>query len=433
MGGPGGRPARTPFAAELERLLARRGLSWRKFATMARYTPGWLSKIKNGAQPSADFARRCDELLEAHGTLMALAGVTQPRPAELPAAIAGFVAREAHLDRLHELLAEPHRPGTSRVAVVEGAPGVGKTALALRWAHDVAHRFPDGQLFADLRGFSHDASPAAPHDVLGELLTALGTGVDVVPLDLARRAALFRSVLADRAVLLVLDNAADADQVQPLLPGSGSCAVVVTSRRALPALALRTHGIRLDVGRLTDAESVELLRQAIGEERMLTDPGAPAKLVERCGHLPLALRIAAEHLISDPRLSVRDLVDYLAEERRTLDVLALDDQVAVRTVFSWSYRCLEEDQRRVLRLISAGRCGEVTTSAVAQQAGISHEQAQHSLYALVTAHMLEHLGGDRYRLHELLRLFAAERVEDSPAPAARRSRVVAHPRIPTSR
>lgn len=413
MGSKAGR-AHGPFAAELERLLARRGMSWRKFADLAGYTPGWLSKIKNGTPPSVDFARRCDELLEARGTLLALVGSTVPRPAELPAAVAGFVGRRGHLDQLDALLAKLHRPGASRIAVIEGAPGVGKTALALRWAHDVSHRFPDGQLFVDLGGFSHDHSPATPEDVLEELLLGLGSPVDVGLLDLTRRAALLRSMLADREVLLVLDNAADSDQVQPLLPGSGCCFVVVTSRRSLPALAVRTHGERLDLGRLSDAEGEELLREALGTARLAADPSAPAalaELVRRCGHLPLALRIAAEHLITDPLLSVGDLVRHLAEEDNRLNVLALDDQVAVRAVFSWSYRRLDVEERRVLRMISTLGHTEITAAAVGVLAGLEHERAQQVLYSLVVAHMLEHLGGDRYRLHELLALFAAERAE----------------------
>lgn len=398
----------------------RRGLSWRRFAELAGYTPSWLSKIKNGTPPSVDFARRCDELLEARGALLALAGTSRPRPAELPAAVAGFVGRREHLAHLDALLAKPRPPGASRLAVIEGAPGVGKTALALRWAHDASARFPDGQLYVDLRGFAHCRTPTAPEDVLEELLLALGASTtDIGPLSLARRSALLRSMLADRQVLLVLDNAASAEQVQPLLPGSGSCFVVVTSRRAMSALAVRTHGERLDVGRLTDEEGEELVREAVGAARLADAPSAPTaltELVQRCGHLPLALRIAAEHLITDPLLSVRDLVDQLTEEDHRLDALALDDRVAVRTVFSWSYRGLDDEERRVLRLISALGCAETTTAAIAAVAGVEYERAQQLLHSLVCAHMLESRGGDRYRLHELLRLYAAERVahEDDP-------------------
>ncbi|MGW4109284.1 helix-turn-helix domain-containing protein [Actinosynnema sp. NPDC004786] len=439
MGEAGDRRGRTPFAAELERHLVRRGLSWRKFADLAGYTPGWLSKIKNGTPPSPEFARRCDELLEAHGTLLALAGNSRPRPAELPAAIAGFIGRGEHLAALDAMLTKPQLRGASRVAVIEGAPGVGKTALALRWAHDVSPRFPDGQLFVDLRGFSPHRSPTPPEDALEELLLALGSSsADVAGLDLDRRAALLRSLLADRQVLLVLDNAADSEQVRPLLPGSGSCFAVVTSRRALPGLTLRTHGGRLDVGRLTDAESVDLLRDALGEARLAEDQAAPMELVRRCGHLPLALRIAAEHLLTNPLRSVRDLVADLTEESSRLDVLSLDDEVAVRTVFSWSYRRLSADERRALRLVGALPPEEITTAAVAVASAMPYERTQQLLNSLVSAHMLEHLGGDRFRLHELLRLFAVERVAEEDerarvaAALARLDRWSALDRLPTS-
>jgi tetratricopeptide (TPR) repeat protein/transcriptional regulator with XRE-family HTH domain len=411
----------SPFAEELERLLRKRGLSWRRLSDLIGYTPSWLSKIKHGAPPSAELARKCDQVLEAEGQLIALAASTgsPARLAQLPAAAATFVGREAELFELSEILACHGDPGTPQTVAIDGPPGAGKTALALRVAHAVVDQYSDGQLYVDLRGYSPDAQPRIVDEVLEEFLTALGVQIDVIPAGLEARAKLYRSVLADRRVMVVLDNAADSQQLQPLMPASSGCGVLVTSRKRITGLAMRGDR-RITLGPMSEDESITLLRKVIGTERAAAEPDAVRALADRCGHLPLALRIAAERVATHPHHSVSLLVEELATEEQRLDGLSTDDSVAVKTVFSWSYRDLSTDAARMFRLIGLHSGSHLSTGAAAALADQPLIRARRLLDRLTAVHLLEGLGNDRYRMHDLLRVYAAEQAADEE-PAAERT------------
>lgn len=400
----------SPFAEELERLLRKRGLSWRRLSDLIGYTPSWLSKIKHGAPPSAELARKCDQVLEAEGQLIALAAATggPVRLAQLPAAAATFVGRDAELFALSQILASHGAPGTPQTIAIDGPPGAGKTALALRVAHMVVEHYSDGQLYVDLRGYSPDGRPRLVDEVLEEFLTALGVQIDVIPAGLEARAKLYRSVLADRRVLVVLDNAGGSQQLQSLVPASSGCGVVITSRKRITGVEIRGDS-RVTLGPMAEEESVALLRKVIGAERAAAEPEAIRALADRCGHLPLALRIAAERVATHPHLSVSLLVEELATENERLDGLSTDDDsVAVKTVFSWSYRDLSADAARMFRLIGLHTGSHVRTGAAAALADQPVIQARRILDRLTAVHLLEGLGNDRYRMHDLLRVYAAE-------------------------
>jgi len=403
----------SPFADELERLLRKRGLSWRRLSDLIGYTPSWLSKIKHGAPPSAELARKCDQVLEADGQLIALAASTggPVRLAQLPAAAATFVGRDAELYALSGILSYEGEPGTPQLVAIDGPPGAGKTALALRVAHSVADQYSDGQLYVDLRGYSPDGQPRVVDEVLEEFLTALGVQMEVIPAGLEARAKLYRSVLADRRVLVVLDNAADSQQLEPLLPGSAGCGVVVTSRKRLGGLTV-TGDRRITLGPMAEEESTLLLRKVIGKERADAEPDAVRALASRCGHLPLALRIAAERVATHPHHAVSLLVEELATEEQRLEALATDDSVAVKTVFSWSYRDLSADAARMFRLIGMHSGSHIRTGAAAALAGQPLVRARRLLDRLTGVHLVEGLGNDRYRMHDLLRVYAAEQAAD---------------------
>jgi tetratricopeptide (TPR) repeat protein/transcriptional regulator with XRE-family HTH domain len=403
------------FGAVLRRWRELRGVSLRGLARLVNYSPGHLSKIEHGIKsPTMDLARACDKVLATGGELAELVRVDSPArlpyPAQLPAGAAGsFVGRDDVLHRLDEVLA-----GSQDAVVtvaIDGPPGAGKTALALRWAHHATHRFPDGQLYADLRGYSPDCLPAKPEEVLEEFLAAFGVPAKNIPAGTDQRAAMFRSVLAGRRVLVVLDNAADSEQVRALLPGAAGCGVVVTSRKRLSGLVIWAGAHRVTLGPMSSRESVALLRRVVGAERADAEAAAVEALAERCGHLPLALRVVAERVASRPHHAVADLVDELAAEGERLDLLAAEDDasLAVRAAFSCSYRDLSPDVARMFRLLGLHPGVETSAAAAAALAGEPLPTARRRLDALANAHLIEEIDRDRYRLHDLLRDYAAER------------------------
>lgn len=258
-------------------------------------------------------------------------------PAQLPADVSAFVGREAEFELLDGLLDVSAESSSLAVGIIHGPAGVGKSGLAVRWADRTADSFPDGQLFADLSG--NGSGPVRTGDVLGGFLQALGVPSAEIPSGLNERAALFRSVLRGRRVLVLLDNAESSAQIQPLLPGNRECCLLVTSRGQLSELLSKYGPLQLSLKALDMSSAVQLLGAVAGQERVAAEPGAAEQLVELCDRLPLALHLAAARLASRPHWTIRHLVDRFADEDRRLDELSRDEQ-GVRASYDASYRRL---------------------------------------------------------------------------------------------
>ncbi|ALG11551.1 AfsR/SARP family transcriptional regulator [Kibdelosporangium phytohabitans] len=366
-----------------------------------------------GIEPGVDVRRMHQRIL---GADPALDIAPEPEPAAqpvpprlLPPDVAYLAGREKELATLDGLLGT----GRAELAVVVGSGGIGKTSLVVRWAHRVAGHFPDGQLFIDLRG--HE-SPMTAEQALTQLLRVLGTACQAVPVTVDEQVALYRSLLADRKVLVVLDNAGNAEQCRPLLPSAPGCAAVVTSRADLRGLTVVNDArmVRLDV--LGAAEARALLAELIGDE-----PDAITELAHLCGYLPLALRIAAANLLGGQHATVLDYVTALREGDR-MAILAIegDPSVAVRATFLLSYRALDATTARVFRLLGAAACLDFTVHAAAAACGLPGTQARRSLDRLVAANLLAQRGS-RYHFHDLIREFAASQCAGEDSPADRRA------------
>ncbi len=322
----------------------------------------------------------------------------------MPARVPSFVNRSAELAALDRHAAEAG-PG---IAVVVGGPGSGKTALALHWAHRIRTQFRDGDLFVNLRGYDA-GSPPSTDAVLDGFLRALNVPPGHIPADTDAKAALYRSLLAERRVLIVLDNAADAEQVRALLPGSDGCATVITSRSRLAGLTAREGAARMDLAVLPEAEATELLRMVAGSDRIDEAPSAAAELASLCGYLPLALRIAGDYLASHPFEAVIDLVEALAVEGQRLESLGDAEQAeSVRAVFSWSYRGLPGEWARAFRLLGLHVGHDIDIDAAAALLAVGEGKARRILDGLAGLHLITQVGRDRFGMHDLLRAYAAE-------------------------
>jgi tetratricopeptide (TPR) repeat protein len=354
----------------------------------------------------------CQELQRQQGRDGPSAAVSlRAPPAQLPADVSVFTGRVEELAELDCLLAAsrsaPSGDSTAVViSAVSGTAGVGKTALALRWAHRVRGEFPDGQLYVNLRGYD-PGPPMSAGDALAGFLRALGLGGQDIPLEVDERAGAYRSLLAGRRMLVVLDNAADGGQVRPLLPGTSSCVVVVTSRDAMAGLVARDGARRLDLDLLPLGDAVALLRTLIGE-RVVAEPAAAVTLAGQCARLPLALRVAAELAASRPGAGLAELVAELADEQRRLDLFDAggDSHTAVRPVFSWSYRHLSTPAARAFRLLGLHPGPDLDSYAAAALCATSRDQIQPLLDLLARAHLLAPMGHGRYGMHDLLRAYA---------------------------
>jgi DNA-binding SARP family transcriptional activator/tetratricopeptide (TPR) repeat protein len=331
-------------------------------------------------------------------------------PRELPGPVPQFVGRVAELADLTGMLerASVQRPRTLVISAIAGMAGVGKTALAMQWAHQVADRFPDGQLHVNLRGYD-PGQPVLAADVLAGFLRSLGVAEQDIPAETGERAARYRSLLAGRRMLIVIDNAADVEQVRPLLPGSPSCVTVVTSRDALAGLVARDGARRLDLGLLPPAEAVGLLRALIGD-RVDAEPEATVTLAGYCARLPLALRVAAERAAASPGLSLADVTSGLADQQERLDLLdaAGDRLTAVRAVFSWSVRHLDNEAARAFRLLGLHPGADFDAYAAAALTDTTLRQARWLLHRLAGAHLIQPARTGRYGMHDLLRAYAAD-------------------------
>jgi DNA-binding SARP family transcriptional activator/Tfp pilus assembly protein PilF/DNA-binding XRE family transcriptional regulator len=344
-------------------------------------------------------------------------------PRQLPHHGGHFTGRAAELAELSGLLAAGDPPGTVVVSAIGGTAGVGKTALAIYWAHQAAARFPDGQLYVNLRGYD-PGQPVPAADALAGFLRALGLPGQQIPAGLDERAARYRSLMAGRRALVIADNAASAEQVRPLLPGTQTCVVLVTSRDSLAGLVARDGARRLDLDLLPPADAAALLRALIGE-RAEADPGAVALLAGLCARLPLALRVAAEFVIARPAARLASLAGELAGQQR-LDLLAAggDPRTAVRAVFSWSYRHLDAAAARAFRLLGLQPCADVDQYAAAALTGGTAGRARALLELLTRAHLIQ--PGERegrYAMHDLLRAYAAELAATADTAAQRQAAV----------
>ncbi|MFI0405838.1 AfsR/SARP family transcriptional regulator [Actinomadura sp. 3N508] len=349
-----------------------------------------------------------------------------PVPQQLPPDVSGFSGRTAELARLAGLLPEPGtRPGTVVIASMSGMAGVGKTTLAVHWAYRIRDEFPDGTLFADLRGYSRIGPPARPDEVLDGFLRALQVPPAAIPPTLEERAAMYRSQLDRRRMLIILDNAASSAQLRWLLPGTGGCLAVVTSRSCLSGLVVRSGAHRVPVDVLSRDESLSLLREVMGAGRVDAEPEAAEELARLCAGLPLALRLAAERAATRPHLTLADLTKELEDEHDRLDLLAApdDETTAVRAAFSWSYHALPPDAARTFRLLGLHPGPDISLDAVAALTGQERQCARGQLDTLTNVHLLQETAHERYRLHDLLRVYARDRAH-ADEPAAERNSAV---------
>ncbi len=331
------------------------------------------------------------------------------RPAQLPAALPGFVGRAPQLRRLDALLAGADAGRSMLIATVDGTAGVGKTALVLHWAHRVRGRFPDGQLYVNLRGYG-PGTPADPAVVLAQFLAAVGVPADQLPADTEARAGLFRSTLVDRRMLVVLDNARNAGQVRPLLPGGAGCVVVVTSRNQLAGLSVRDGAYRVSLDQLDDEDATALLGRYVGAARLAAEPGAVAGILSQCAGLPLALSLVGD--LATRERTLPEVATELADHRTRLAVLAdEDDDTSVRTVFSWSYQALPIEVAGLFRLLALHPGPDIGLPAAAALAGLTPQHTRRLLDTLTGGHLIEQRRAGRYEFHDLLRAYARDLTE----------------------
>ncbi|WBB58541.1 BTAD domain-containing putative transcriptional regulator [Streptomyces sp. WMMC500] len=343
------------------------------------------------------------------------------RPAQLPADLAAFTGREAELQRAEALLPDDGtEPATVLISTIGGMAGIGKTALAVHWAHRIAHRYPDGQLYIDLRGFDAAGSAVPPAEAVRVFLDALGVPSRRIPADLEAQAALYRSLLTTRRMLIVLDNARDSEQVLPLLPGASGCLVIVTSRSQLTHLIAGYGAQPLTLSPLTATEAHGFLVRRIGATRLMAEPQATKEIIARCARLPLALAIVAARAATYPGFPLKAIAGELRDSRDSLDAFTGGDLgTDVRAVFATSYEALPVPAARLFRLLGLHPGRDISVPAAAALAGLPPRETRGLLSELTRAHLLtEHTPG-RYTLHDLLRVYAAERVRSQESEGER--------------
>jgi tetratricopeptide (TPR) repeat protein len=346
-------------------------------------------------------------------------------PRQLPPAIPHFIGRQAELESLAEQAGRTGGAARSMViSVISGTAGVGKTTLAVRLAHDVAARFPDGQLYVNLRGFDPSRRPIQPSTAIRGFLRALAVPAQQIPARLDQQAGMYRSVLAGKRMLLVLDNARDEDQVRPLLPGSAGCLVIVTSRRQLTGLAAADGAHQLTLGLFTPGEGRELLARRLARQRVVAEPEAAAELVKMCALLPLALSVVAARAATLPTVPLAAQADELRDTQARLDAFDTGDVASsIRATFARSYLDLSQPARRMFRLLGLHPGPDVSVAAAASMAGVPADRARAALRELARFHLAtEHVQG-RFSCHDLLRAYATEQAIASDAEPERRAAV----------
>jgi tetratricopeptide (TPR) repeat protein len=448
--GPLLRARRKSAGMSQEELAARSGLSVRAIGDLERGRtrcpyPASVRRLARALDLSDEarqelFAAAARRLAGAATARAAAAPVSDPLPVgnrrliprQLPGSVRQFVGRRDELTALTALLDDAGRSASTGtvIAAISGTAGVGKTVLAVHWARQVAGLFPDGQLYLNLGGYGPGEAPVTLAQALRHFLDAFAIPPDRIPAGLAAQGALYRSLLAGKRVLIVLDNAQDAEHVRPLLPGSPSCLVVVTSRSQLPGLVATEEACAITLGLLNKDEAYELLERRLGAGRLEAEPAAAAELIELCARLPLALAIATGRASARPGFQLGTLARELKDAERRLDALETGDAPAsVRAVFSWSMSSLTAAAARVFRLLSLHPGPDITISAAASLAGVPSSQARRILEDLVRAHLLTEHAPGRYACHDLLRSYAAEQAlaaDDKAARQAATRRLVDH-------
>ncbi|HET6986081.1 MAG TPA: BTAD domain-containing putative transcriptional regulator, partial [Kribbella sp.] len=327
------------------------------------------------------------------------------RPAQLPADLPTFVGRTAELAAATALLPPDGAPPTTLVIV--GTAGIGKSSLAVHWAHEIADRYPDGQLYLNLRGFDPTEAVMGAAEAIRDLLLGLGVPGAEIPADLDAQAAYYRSRLANRRVLILLDNARDAEQVRPLLPGTSGCLVIVTSRDGLSSLVARDGARPLPLDLLSPDESQSFLAAQLTTDRLAAEPDAVRQIVDSGAGLPLALSIVAARAAEKPELTLTAIAAELHDGRSRLDALAAEE-VDSRSVFSWSYRALSPDAARLFRLLTLHPTGDVTLDAAASLVGTGVRQTRVLMAELTRAHLLIERAPGRFWCHDLLHAYGEE-------------------------
>jgi DNA-binding SARP family transcriptional activator len=423
-------PLREPFHAQLMLALYRSGRAAEALTAYERARRQLADRL--GVDPGPDLRRlheailRTDKGLAApaeagartelagaatlSGQTRTVAGRAAPAvvPRQLPATTRHFAGRTGELNTLVSLVDAFDGSGTVVVCAIDGAAGVGKTALAIRFAHQVAERFPDGQLYVNLRGYDPVGPPVAPEEAIRGFLDALGVEPDRVPANADAQAALYRSLVAERRLLLVLDNARDAGQVRPLLPGNAGCLMVVTSRSTLAGLVASVGAYPLTLDLLSEEEARELLRRRLGAERVMGAPAAVNELIGLCARLPLALSVAASRAAMRPGFPLTALVAELRQATSRLDSLDAGDAASsVRSVFSWSLAAVSEPAGRMFGLLGLHPGPDISASAAASMAAMPLAEARQALTELVRAHLVAEHAPGRFTFHDLLRAYAA--------------------------
>ncbi|GLY02281.1 BTAD domain-containing putative transcriptional regulator [Actinoplanes sp. NBRC 101535] len=356
-------------------------------------------------------------LSQRREVLRAGTGGHRTRPAQLPSRPAVFTGRQREQDELTALVRAS--AGTVPVAVITGMGGVGKTALAVHWAHEHRDDFPDGQLHLDLRGFDPAAEPVPAADALRSMLTALGTPAGALPSGIPDRAALLRSLLTGQRVLIVLDNARDAAQVRDLIPGGAGCAVLITSRVLLTDLVTTHHAYPVGLAPLAAVDAHDQLTRRIGGTRAAADPGATRAIVAACDGLPLALAVVAARIAANPSFPLAAIARELTGAGRLDAFAAAGVSRDPRTVLSWSYRHLPDATATLFRHLALHPGPDVTVAAAAGLSATAPDIVRRSLHQLVAAHLIREHRPGRFRFHDLLRAYATELADRHDARAVR--------------
>lgn len=388
----------------------------------------WAARMGAGGQPEQGDDRPVSSVLSGSAANAVLAGAIDGgihfhdsarqdlRPRQIPRSIRSFVNQERALGELAESsIVTASGEFQDSVVLITGTAGVGKTSLAIRWAHENSALFPDGQLYLNMRGFD-PSEPADPLDALTRVLPALGVPASAIPDDLEAAAARLRTELADRRMLLLLDNVATVRQVRPLLPGNARCMLLTTSRNNLPGLISRDGARRIELALFAPDDAILLLRSLLSRFRAMDDEAGLRELAALCARLPLALRVAAERAIERPRDSLLDLAEELRAESSLWQSLSAADEEgdSIRAVFSWSYRALASSAARTFLMLGLHPGQEIGIAAAAALVGIPAAAAREELDRLVDAHMVESVARGRYQLHDLLRAYAVEQVAMEP-------------------